>query len=106
MNFNLTDASIISISTHCTGLQSMKVSGCEQLADASIISIAVHCARLQSLFILLYSKLTDASIVAVASHCSEMRNVLFSFDGCQGVSESLRTYYHSISELRIAVRAL
>ena len=36
----ITYASILSVSTHCTGLQSLNVEGCHQITDASIISIS------------------------------------------------------------------
>ena len=44
---SITDVSIISISTHYTGLQSLNVSGCVQLTDTSIISISTRCFMLQ-----------------------------------------------------------
>ena len=47
----LSDASIISISSHCIGLQSLNVSGCHHLTDASIILISSHCTGLQSLIL-------------------------------------------------------
>ena len=72
---SIRDASIISISTHCTGLQSLNVSRCTLLTDASIISISTHWTGLQSLNVSSCSQLTDASIISVSTHCTGLQSL-------------------------------
>jgi len=55
----ITDASIISISIHCTTLQSLNLERCYRITDKSIISISTHCMGLQSLNIGRCRKITD-----------------------------------------------
>jgi hypothetical protein len=69
----ITDASIISISTHCTGLQSLNLDQCHQITDASIVSISTHCTVLQSLDLDCFHILTDASVLSISSHCSGLQ---------------------------------
>jgi len=45
----ITDAGIISLSTHCTGLQSFNLGSWCQIIDASIMLISTHCTGLESL---------------------------------------------------------
>ena len=71
----VTDASIISISTHYTGLQSLDVSYCYLVSDASIISISTHCTGLHSLNVSRCSKLTDASIISISIHCTGLQSL-------------------------------
>jgi hypothetical protein len=44
-----TPDSIISISTHCAGVQSLNLWGCRNIIDATNKSIYIFCTRLQSL---------------------------------------------------------
>ena len=54
----LIDASIISISTHCTGLQSLNLGRCHQITDASIPSILnLECCC---------ADISDASFIVIA----------------------------------------
>ena len=82
----LTDASIISIYTHCTGLHSLNVSRCSQLTDASIISISTHCTGLQSLEVSRCSQLTDASIISIAVNCSRIQ--ILEIWNCDGITDA------------------
>ena len=57
----ITDSSIISIPTYCTGLQSLNLSSCDQITYASIKSISVNCTGLQSVNLERYYQSSDAS---------------------------------------------
>ena len=65
----ITDASMISISTHCNGLQFLSLEGCHQITDASIVSISTHCTGLQALHLYGHFEITDASIISISTHC-------------------------------------
>jgi len=67
--YQITDASIISISTHCTGLQSLHLVGCGQITVACIISISTHCTGLQSLNLGNCVQITDISIISISKKC-------------------------------------
>jgi len=77
--FQITDASIISISTHCTGLQSLHLDGCDQITDASIISISTHCTGLQSLHLENCKKISDASIISISEKCIGLKKLDVSY---------------------------
>ena len=68
---DVTDESIISIATHCTGLLHLNDSNCLFLTDASIISISFHCTRLEMLSVGRIN-ITDESIISIATHCSNL----------------------------------
>ena len=67
----ITDESIISIATNCTGLLHLVVSRCKLLTDASIISIATQCSGLEQLSVD-WTNITDKSIISIASHCWDL----------------------------------
>ena len=67
----ITDESIISIATNCTGLLHLVVSRCKLLTDASIISIATQCSGLERLSVD-WTNLTDKSIISIATHCWDL----------------------------------
>ena len=62
--------SVISISTYCTGLQSLNLYYCDQLSDASIISISTHCAGLKELNLWGCRNITDAGIISLQIQAS------------------------------------
>ena len=99
----ITDASIISLSSFCTGLQSLNLYDCHQLSDASIIPISENCTGLKELFV---SKtvISDASLIAIAKNCTGLRS-LFTYK-CYRISFQLRHEFHSISELRAALLSI
>ena len=68
----ITDSSIISISTYCTGLQSLNLSSCYQLTDANINSISTHCTGLQTFNLSSCDQILDASI---KNNWSEIQNI-------------------------------
>jgi len=97
----ITDACIISISIHCSGLQSLNLGDCHQITDASIISISKNCTGLQRLFVS-FTAITDASLIAIAKNCTELQ--LLNTHDCNGLSSrELRRYFDSVSELRAAL---
>jgi len=102
--YQITDASIISISTHCTGLYSLDLYGCRQMTDASIISISENCTGLKTL-LFSFSKVTDASLIAIAKNCTGLQ-YLDTYE-CYGISSIyLRYQFNSVSELRAALLSI
>ena len=47
MECKISDASILSIASHCPCLSHLEVAGCQNLTDASFISISTHCTSLE-----------------------------------------------------------
>jgi len=68
----MTDASIISISTHCNGLQSLNLWDCHNITDASIISISENSTGLKRLDVV-RTRITDACLVAIAKNCTGLQ---------------------------------
>ena len=75
----LTDASLLSIATHCPRLQELDYSGCENLTDISLISISIYCTSLEILRIS-HTKFGNNGLYSIATHCKKLRhlNVLHS----------------------------
>jgi len=71
----ITDTSIISLSTHCTGLQSLDLGDCQNLTDLSIISISAHCTGLQKLGLSNINQITDDSIISISTHCTKLKSL-------------------------------
>jgi hypothetical protein len=94
----ITYASIISISTHCTGLQSLILDRCQQITDVSVLSISENCTGLKELFVSLTS-ITDASLIAIAKNCTGLQ-LLSTFQCYRLSSEELCHRFDSLSELR------
>ena len=100
----ITDVSIISISTHCTGLQSLNLWSCHQITDASIISISENCTGLKE-FDVSYTNITDASLIAITKNCTGLQ-YLCTY-GCDGLSsDELRDEFNSVSELRAVLLSI
>ena len=66
----LPDDSIISVSIHCTRLQSLYLGRSDEITDASIISISTHCAGLQELNLWGCRNITDAGIISLQIQAS------------------------------------
>jgi hypothetical protein len=99
-----TDASIISISIHFTGLQLLNLYGCGKITDASIISISENCTGLKELNIS-GTNITDASIIAIAKNCTGLQYL--DTYGCYRLSsDKLQHYFVSISELRTVLLSI
>jgi hypothetical protein len=69
---DVTDESIISIATHCTGLLLLNIGFCLLLTDASLLSIANHCPRLQELDVSGCEHLTDVSLISISTNCTSL----------------------------------
>ena len=82
----ITNASIISVSSHCTGLQSLYLHSCYKITDASIRSISTHCTGLQSLDLFCCHQITDASIISISTHCSGLLSLIL--DRCRQISDA------------------
>ena len=94
----ITDASIISLSTHCTRIQSLHLSLCDQISDASIISISENCTGLKSLNVS-ETNISDASLIAIAKNCTGLQYLRT--EACDSLSSDvLRDYFDSVSKLR------
>ena len=83
---SIKDASIISISTYCTGLQSLNLGGCGQITDASIISISTNCTGLQSLNLFDCQLITDASIISISTNCTGLQSL--DLDNCYQITDT------------------
>jgi hypothetical protein len=101
----LTDASIRSISTHCTELQSLNLNRCHKITDASIISISDNCTGLIRLDVS-ETAITDASLLAIAKNCTGLQ-YLNTYD-CYSLSsdELRRDDFKSISKLRAVLLSI
>ena len=101
----ITDTSIISISNHCTGLQSLNLEICRNITDASIISISENCTGLQRLDVS-GTNITDASLIAIAKNCTGLQS-LRTYD-CNGLSRDKlrRRVFKSVSELRAVLLSI
>jgi hypothetical protein len=84
MCLKITDASIASICSHCTVLETLVLTACEQLTDVSLFSIAEqqqlqHCGRrlksMKTLNLAKCVKLTDEGIISVALNCSALQSL-------------------------------
>ena len=62
---------LINISKQYPKLLSLKIHYCRELTDASIISISTHCTGLQSLNLWLCNLITDVSFISISTHCTE-----------------------------------
>jgi F-box/leucine-rich repeat protein 2/20 len=82
---NLTDKSIISIATHCWDLVCLDVSCCFLLTDKSIKSISSQCTSLKEIN-LSGCKITDASILSIAIHCPRLQHLDVS--GCEQLTDA------------------
>ena len=99
----ITDRSIMSIATQCSGLQRLRLSFCPQITDSSIISISNHLVVLQSLALYSCNSITNISMKAIVnskSNCFYSGLHFLSIDECTGLSNTLCRSYKSISELR------
>lgn len=95
-NFDLTDATVLAIATHCPLLTTFD-SWTANLTDNSITALVRSCPLLESLDLhtcCLKSNdideadegITDASMMAIAEHCSALRKLDLSF--CQFMSDA------------------
>ena len=82
----ITDASIISISTYCIGLQELNLGSCRQITDSSIISISTYCTGLQSLNLQGCYQLTDANINSISTHCTGLQT--FNLSSCDQITDA------------------
>ena len=71
----VTDVSIISISTHCIRLQSLNVVSCGQITDVSIISLSTYCTGLHSLNLERCCHITDVSIILISIYCTGLQSL-------------------------------
>jgi len=98
------DARIISISTHCSGLQSLNLYGCGKISDASIISISENCTWLKRLDVSC-AKINDASLISIAKNCTGLQ--LLGTYGCYRLSsDKLQHQFKSISKLRAVLLSI
>ena len=100
---DITDTDLITISEHCSNLKSLHLRGCNQITDASIISISTHCTGIQLLYLCACNHITDASIISISTHC----NLLQSLDlfGCNQITDasimSLSTHCTGLQSLNL-----
>lgn len=66
---NLSDASFMAITQHCTGLQSFCNMHCDGLTDISIASLVRNCPALKELHLSECFNLSNASLLSIAKHC-------------------------------------
>ena len=66
---NLSDASVMAITQHCTGLQSFCNLHCDGLPDISIASLVRNCPALKELHLSECFNLSNASMLSIAKHC-------------------------------------
>ena len=121
-----TDSSIISISTYCTGLQSLNLSSCDQITDASIKSISVNCTGLQSVNLERYYQSSDASsenctglnelnishnnitytsLIVIAKNCTVLQSL--DTNVCNRLSNDVLCHsFKSVSELRAVLLSI
>ena len=66
---NLSDASVMAITQHCTGLQSFCNMHCDDLTVISIASLVRNCPALKELHLLECFNLSNASMLSIAKHC-------------------------------------
>ena len=101
----ITDVCIISISNYCTGLQSLSLWNCNRITDASIISISENCTALNRLLVS-HTNITDASLIAIAKNCIGLKSL--SIDRCMGLSNDvmLDHCFESIFDLRAALLSI
>ena len=101
----ITNESIISISTHCTALQSLNLEWCF-ITDKSIISISTHCTGLQSLNLEWCIDISDASLIVIAMNCTGLQSLRTY--GCDGLSiDELYCYeLKSVSKLRAVLLSI
>ena len=102
----ITDESIIVISTHCTGLQSLKLGCCRQITDASIKPISVNCTGLQLLNLEWCDNISDDSLIAIAMNCTGLQSLCT--QGYYGFSsDELRcNKFKTVSELQAVLLSI
>ena len=66
---NLSDATVIAITQHCTGLQSFCDMHCDGITDISISSLVRHCPALKELHLSECFNLSNTSLLLIAKHC-------------------------------------
>ena len=72
---NLTDESLESFCSKCKLLQSIDVSGCEDLTDNAVISVTKHCELLENFNIKCCLKVTERSLDALAANCPKLKSI-------------------------------
>jgi len=75
--FRLRDASMTLLSKACNGLQWLNISQCRNLTDISIISLSLYCTQLVVLDVS-GIPITDASIMSISTRCHKLQIVNFS----------------------------
>ena len=101
----ITDAGLIAISEHRPNLRSLKICYCDQITDASIISISTHFAGLQSLNLEDCKQITDASIISISTHCNGLQSL--HLGGCDQITDdsiiSISTHCTGLHLFNLAV---
>ena len=101
---DVTDAGMISISTHFTGLQSLCLEGCPLITDASIIPISEYCTGLQRLDVSL-TAITDVSLIAIIKNCTGLQS-LRTYQCNRLSSDKFRNLFKTVSELRAVLLSI
>ncbi|CAK0782811.1 hypothetical protein CVIRNUC_006006 [Coccomyxa viridis] len=74
-NLNVGLQTLGALSTSCTGLTSLNLSGCKSVTDAGIIQLAAACTALRQLDLTRCVKLGDAAYAAIAQHCTQLQEL-------------------------------
>ena len=95
----ITDSTIISIATYCTGLRSLSLQKCFRLKDASVSLLTKTCHRLQWLNISQCRNLTDISIISLSLYCTQL--VVLDVSGIPLTDDSILSISTHCSKLQI-----
>uniref|UniRef100_A0A672Y6V9 F-box domain-containing protein n=2 Tax=Sphaeramia orbicularis TaxID=375764 RepID=A0A672Y6V9_9TELE len=81
---DISDASLVSVASHCRSLTSLELSHCPQISDRGVAQAAPYLHRLQHLSLSCCSNITDRSLFLLAQHCKRLRTLDVS--RCKNVS--------------------
>jgi internalin A len=82
----VTDAAVVEVARHLTGLTSLDLWGCRQVTDAAVVEVARRLTGLASLNLRVCRQVTDAAVVEVARHLTGLTSL--NLRGCRQVTDA------------------
>jgi F-box/leucine-rich repeat protein 2/20 len=67
-----TDAGLIALAQHCSGLRSVDLSYCQDIADDGVVVLAQRCSHLTDINVCGCAELTDVAVATLATRCRHM----------------------------------
>ncbi|CAI6008858.1 unnamed protein product [Closterium sp. NIES-65] len=80
----LPDVSLLSLSSHCHGLEELALHGCPRLNNEGLKALAASCLALRYLSLSFCDQVSDAGIISIANRCRHL--IKIRLDGCRQLS--------------------